>query len=175
MFQNPNNSLYVIFEKIKSVNCDSRYCNLVIFIAEFLLDFSVSVEATKAMIERIIQFVESHGHIITFAYLPYVPAISKDPKTKARNVPQVDYTQFLVSLNNFFQILASANTIQQAFSNELVGYNHERNNYKPTSWVGYNSTAPPHLRFSCCHTPHELAIRSNHFFNHVEKVITSFK
>ena len=98
MFQNPNNSLDVIFEIIKSVNCDSRYCRLVIFISDFLLNFSVSVEATKAKIERIIQFVESHGHIITFAYLPYVPAISKDTKTKAQIVPQVDHTQFLVSL-----------------------------------------------------------------------------
>ena len=157
--------------------CNSPECRLVKFIVDFLLDFSVLVEVTKAKFEQIIQFVESHGHLVTFAFLPYVPAYSKDPKTKLHIEPAQNHTNFLVSLNNFLQILAGANPIRQAFSNKLVGYNHERDNYKPTSWLGYNSTAPPHLRFSCCrnYTPRKLTIRSNHFFNHVKKFVTSLK
>ena len=177
MFQNPNNSLDSILGQIQNRMCDSRECRLVIFVVDFLLDFTSSVEATIDKIDQIYQFVESHGHMIMFAFLPYVPAISKDPKTKIPTLPSPNHTDYLVTLNNRLQVLASANPIKQAFSNKVVGYNHDKDNYKPSSWQGYNSTAPPHLRFSCCfsYTLRELTTRSTHFFNHVEKFITSLK
>ena len=133
MFQEPNNTLDNIFGQIKSRMCNSRECRLVIFIVEFLLNFTISVEATIDKIDQIYQFVEAHGHMITFAYLPYIPAISKDPKTKLSILPSPNHTDYFVTLNNHLQILAGANPIKQAFSNKLVSYNHEKDNYKPSS------------------------------------------
>ena len=177
MFQDPNNSLDSIFGQIHARMCDSRVCRLVIFIVDFQLDFSNSVQATLDKIDQIYQFVESQGHLITFAFLPYVPAISKDPKCKFPTLPNPDHTDYLVTLNNRIQTLATANPIRQAFSNKVVGYNHDKTNYKPSSWQGFNSIAPTELRFSCCfsYTNRELTTRSTHFFNHVEKFIDSLK
>ena len=176
-FQDPNNTLDNISAQIDSKMCNSRECRLVIFIADFLLDFSVPVEATKDKIYQIYHLVESKGHITTLVYLPYVPAISNNPKTKFPISPSSNHTNYLVTLNNRLQVLASANPIKQDFSNKLFSYNHEKDNYKASSWQGLSSTASPHLRFSSCftYTPRELITRSTHFFNHVEKFITSLK
>ena len=87
-----------------------------------------------------------------FAFLPYVPAFSKAPKCKLKTVPTPDHTDYLVTINNRIQALATANPIGQAFSNKTVGYNHSKNKYKPSSWRGYNSIAPEMLRISCCYT-----------------------
>ena len=177
MFQHPNNSLDSVFGQIQNRMCDSRVCRLVIFIVDFQLDFSNSVQETLKKIYQIYQFVESQGNLIMFVFLPYVPAISKDPKCKLPTLPYPNHTDYLVMLNEQQRVLASANLIKQAFSNKVVGYNYEKNNYKSSSWQGYNSTAPPHLRFSCCHsyTIRKLTTRSTHFFNHVEKFIDSLK
>ena len=177
LFQNPNNTLDRILTQIEERGCDSRVCRLVIFIADFQICASDPAQATLDKIERIYRFVESHGHIVTFAFLPYVPAISKDPKCKANTVPTTDHTNYLVIVNNRIQALATGNPIGQAFSNKTVGYNHNKTNYKPSSWRGYSTTAPEAHRISCCftYTDRELITQSTHFFNHVEKFIDSLR
>ena len=47
------------------------------------------------MLQEIIKYVESHGHLITFSYLPYVPAYSRDPHTKPSFTLQSDQTKYL--------------------------------------------------------------------------------
>ena len=112
-----------------------------------------------------------------FAFLPYVPAFSTDPKCKLKNRPVPDNTDYLIEVNNKIHALASANPIRQAFSNKVVGYNHNKTNYKPTSWQGYNSIAPEELRLVSCYTytDRELTTRSTHFFNYVERYADSLK
>ena len=100
----------------------------------------------------IYRFVEAHGHLVTFAFLPYVPDLSKDPKCKLKTRPDPDHTDYLIKINNRIHSLASANPIRQAFSNKVVGYNHDKTNYKPSSWQGYNSIAPEELRLVSCYT-----------------------
>ena len=166
-----------ILTQIQDRRSDSRVCRLVIFITDFQICSSDSAQATLDKIEQIYRFVDSHGHIVTFTFLPYVPALSKDPKCKVNTVPTPDHTNYLVMINNRIQALATGNPIGQAFSNKTVGYNHCKNNYKPSSWRDYNTTAPEALRFSCCftYTDRELITRSTHFFNHVEKFIDSLR
>ena len=156
---------------------DSRVCRLIIFISDFQLCRSDSVQATIDKIDRIYRFVESHGHMVTFSYLPYVPAYSMDPKCKTKTTPSPDLTDYLVTINNRIKDLATGNPIGQTFGNKSVGYNHGKTNYKSTSWLGYNSTAPEPLRFAACYTytDRELIARSSHLFNHIEKFIDSLR
>ena len=177
LFQDPNNTLDNILAQITERRTDSRNCRQIIFISDFQLCHSDSLEATLDKIDRIYDYVESHGHVVTFAFLPYVPAYSKDPKCKTPTSPNPDLTDFLIAVNNKIQELASANPIKQAFSNKSVGYNSGKTNYKATSWRGYKSNAPEALRFACCYTytDRELVTRSLHFFNHVEKFIDSLR
>ena len=79
-------------------------------------------------------------------------------KTLVHFTPSLDYTIYLVRVNDRLKILANANPIKTAFSNKSVGYNSGKNNYKPTSWQGFGSTAEPHLQFK------ELQTRSNDCF-----------
>ena len=94
---------------------DSHNCRLIIFISDFQLCHLDSLEATLDNINRIYNYVESHGHVVTFAFLPYVPDYSKDRKCKTHTSPNPDLTDFLIDVNNRIQELAAANPIGQAF------------------------------------------------------------
>ena len=134
LFQDPNNTLDSIYTQITERRTDSRNCRQIIFISDFQLCPSDSLQGTLDKIDRIYNFVESHGHVLTFAFLPYVPAYSKDPKCKTLTSPNPDLTEFLIAVNNKIKELASTNPIKQAFSNKSVGYNSGKTNYKATSW-----------------------------------------
>jgi hypothetical protein len=113
--------------------------------------------------------------LVTFALLPYIPAYSSDPKCKTKTTPNPDMTDLVTNINLKITSLALANPIKQAFGNKSVGYTSKNNNYKCTSWIGYNSLAPEHLRFSKCYnyTQHELEARTVKLYNYVEKYVDS--
>ncbi len=60
--------------------CPANQCRLIIFVSDFVLDFSTDLEQVLSKIQEIIQYVESRGHLITFSFLPYVPWYSKIQK-----------------------------------------------------------------------------------------------
>ena len=82
LFQSSNFTLSNILSHFKSNLCDSRETRLVIFISDFQLAFEVPVERVVEEMHEIMEFVESHGHVLTFAFLPFVPAYSRDPNVK---------------------------------------------------------------------------------------------
>ena len=49
---------------------------LVIFISDFQLDFNVHVETVVELMHEMLSYIESMGHVLTFAFLPFVPAFS---------------------------------------------------------------------------------------------------
>ena len=81
----------------------------------------------------------------------------------------------MTNINLKIKSLALGNPIKQDFGNKSVGYNRKNDNYKGTSWVGYNSSAPEHLRFAECYnyTQHELEARTERLYNFIEKYVDS--
>ena len=78
---------------------DSQEPRLIIFVSDFQLEFSVPVETVVRQLQEIVQYVESRGHLITFAFLPYVPEYSLDPCAKPSFFPNPDHTNYLVTIN----------------------------------------------------------------------------
>ena len=171
----PENNLDRILEQIVNRESDARSCRLIIFISDFQLCPLDSADATIEKIDRINTYVESKGHLVSFAFLAYIPAYSLDPKCKTKTTPNPDLTDYLTNINLKIKSLASGNPIGQAFGNKSVGYNRKKDNYKGTSWVGYNSSALEHLRFAACYnyTQHELEARTDRLYNFVEKFVDS--
>ncbi len=116
LYQSRLNALSAIRQQIVNKMCPPSQCRLLIFVVDFLLDFGVGVEQVIREITELIEFVEDSGHVISFAYLNYVPAYSKDPKTvKDDFSPQPDYTNFITIINNKLQQIASHNPIKACF------------------------------------------------------------
>ena len=103
--------------------CPANQCRLIIFVSDFALDFSTSIEQVLSELQEIIQYVESRGHLITFAFLPYVPAYSRDPRTKPSFTPQPDQTQYISAINDKLKTFAVLNPIKVCFNHKNVGYN----------------------------------------------------
>ena len=148
---------------------------LIIFIADFASDFFIPLDHILSLLQEILNYVESKGHIITFAFLPYVPAYSCDPRMKPVFDPQPDYTQYLVKLNDKIKFFADANPLQACFDHKRVGYNSKLNLYKGSHWLNYSSTAEPNFRFHSCHSYSQDALRSRsvNFYLHVNSFVTS--
>merc|ERR1712082_519170 len=120
---------------------------------------------------RLIQYVESRGHLITFAYLAYVPSYSRDPKAvKDHFTPRPDYTNYITIINNRLQRIAQQNPVRACFYNKHVGYNSRKDAYMPTDWERHSSTAEAHLSYSQCMelTTAALIYRSHQFYLHVD-------
>merc|ERR1712082_98390 len=99
--------------------CSPSQCRLIIFISDFLLDFSAEVQKVLSEISEIVQYVESRGHLITFSFLPYMRGYSKDPKAvKDSFVPQPDPTNFIAMVNDKLQSFAQHNAIKSCFYNK---------------------------------------------------------
>ena len=142
--------------------CPANQCRLIIFVSDFVLDFSTSIEQVLSKLQEIIQYVESRGHLITFSFLPYVPAYSKDPRvTKDSFIPQPDQTQYINAINDKIQTFALLNPIRACFNHKNVGYNSKKTAYKSTDWQNHSSTVEPHLSFQHCfqYTPQALKQR----------------
>ena len=117
LFQSSNNSLPCIFSEIKSNMCMFQGRRRIIFIRDFNLDFSVPVELVLSLLKEMVQYKESHGHLITFAHVPYVPAYSRDPRTKPSFSPQPDHTNYLITINYQLKAFSLLNTLKTCFSN----------------------------------------------------------
>ncbi len=63
-------------------------------------------------------FVETRGHVLTFAHLPYVPAHSRDPQVKPTYYPTPDFSAYLTILNNQIKHFGDINPIGKCFSNK---------------------------------------------------------
>ena len=178
LYQSRFNSLSSIFDQIVSKMCSPSKCQLLIFVSDFLLDFSVEAEQVLSEICEIINFVESKGHLITFAYLLYVPGYSKDPKAvKDLFVPQPDRTLFVSKVNDKLQKIAKHNPIKTSFYNKYVGYNSRKDSYMPSDWENHSSTAETHSSYSLCFkfTPAALKLRSHEFYKHVDQFVNAVK
>ena len=144
---------------------------MLFFVVDFLLDFNVGPEQVIREITELIEYVEESGHVISFAYLMYVPGYSKDPKTVKDNfTPQPDFTNFITIINNRLQQIASRNPIKACFYNKSAGYNSRKNGYMPTDWEKHSSTSEAHLSYSKCFhlTPAALKTRAEFFYEHME-------
>ena len=115
------------------------------------------------------EFIESCGHVLTFTFLPYVPAYSCDPNVRPTYTPFPDHTDYIVKINDKIEIFGSLSTLGSCFSNRRVGLSANRKIFKGQDWQGFCSTAKPNLRFRNCfdYTPSVLAQRSFNFYNHV--------
>ena len=78
--------------------CESQERRLIIFVSDFKLDFSVQVELVLRLLQEMMQYVESSGHIIAFAFVPYVPTYSRDFSTKPSFSQEPDHTNYLVTI-----------------------------------------------------------------------------
>ena len=178
LYQSEFNSLSHIRNQIISKMCPPNQCRLIIFVSDFLLDFSVNAEHVIREIVELIQYVESKGHLITFAYVTYVPGYSRDPKaTKDNFSPHPDHTNFIAIINNKLQQLARQNPINACFSNKHSGYNSRKDGYMPTDWEHHSSTAESHLSYAHCFelTPAALKYRSHQFYLHVDLFVNAVK
>ena len=75
---------------------------------------------------------------------------SRDPHTKHSFSPQPDYTEYLITLNDQLKTFGQSNPLKTRLSNKKVGMNSKKDNYKGPVWLGYSSTAEPHLWFKHC-------------------------
>ena len=178
LYQSRQNSLSVIRQQIVDKLCPPSQCRLLIFVVDFLLDFNVGVEQVIREITELIELVEDSGHIISFAYLNYVPAYSKDPKTvKDHFSPQPDFTNYITIINNKLQQIASHNPIKACFYNKFSGYNSRKDSYMPTDWEKHSSTAEAHLSYSNCFqlSPAAIKFRAHKFYEHVDQFVNAVK
>ena len=159
-FQSPINTLPVIFSQIKSKMCPIGKRRLIIFICDFALDFSIPIELFLSLHQEILQYVESRGHIITFSFLPYVPANSRDPRTKPSISPQQDQIKYLITINDKIKAFALLNPLK-------ICFNHKK--------VGYNSKKDAHLRFQLCfnYTPSFIRQISFDIYIYVNNFVNS--
>ena len=178
LYQNEFNTLSSIRTQILSRMCSRDQCRLIIFIGDFLLNFYASPEQVIREIIDLIQYVESRGHLITFAYLAYVPSYSRDPKAiKDHFTPRPDYTNYITIINNRLQRIAQQNPVRACFYNKHVGYNSRKDAYMPTDWERHSSTAESHLSYAQCLelTSAALIYRSHQFYLHVDLFINAVK
>ena len=155
--------------------CAIQECRLIIFISDFKLDFSVPVELVLRLLQEILYCVESHGHLITFADVPYAPAYNRGPHTKPPFSLQQDKTNCLFTIYDQHKAFALLNPLKTCFSNKKVDMNSKKDGHKGPDWLGYSSTAAPHLRFQHCfsYTPSVLRQRSFYFYIHVNNFVNS--
>ena len=178
LYQSRLTSLSLIRDQIVAKMCPPSQCRLLIFVSDFMLDFSVGAEQVIREIVDLIQYVESRGHVITFSYLNYVPGYSRDPKAvKDDFIPQPDHTNFITQINNKLQQIARHNPIKSSFYNKHSGYNSRKDGYMPTDWENHSSTAESHLSYSLCFqlTPAALKYRSHQFYLHVDQFVNAVK
>ena len=123
----------------------------------------------------LINFVKSRGHVLTFAFLLFIPAYSCDLTVKSDHIPTPDHSNYLVSLNKQIEIFGNSNPLHICFSNRVVGLSANHKNIKYQDWEGYSSTAPPHLRLQNCHsyTLPVLVKRSKEFFSHGNSLVNA--
>ncbi len=133
LYQSRLNSLLLIRDQIVAKICLPSQCRLLIFVSDFMLDFNAGAEQVIREIIELFQYIESRGHIITFAYVTYMPGYSRDPKAvKDHFTPQPDHTNFIAIINNKLQQIASHNPIKSCFYNKHSGYNSRKDGYMPT-------------------------------------------
>ena len=113
------------------------------------------------------------GHLITFAFIPYVLAYSKDPRTKNTFIPEPDNTDYLVKLYNQIKMFALRNPLKVCFNQRKIGYNAKADRYKGSDWLNYRSTVDSHLSFKFCftYTKDALRQRSIDFYLHVNNFV----
>ena len=141
LHQSPDNTLTSIFNQIKDRLGDSQLVRSVIFISDFKLNFNLPVEKVLEQISRMVHYIESRGHVVTFSFLPFVPAYRKDPDVNTEYFPTPDRSPYIISLNNLFKDLGSRNPLGSCFSNRRVGLSATRKQVKPQDWLGYDSAA----------------------------------
>ena len=87
LFHDSANTLDSILTQIMNRRSDARNCRLIIFISDFQLCPSDSVHATIDKIDRIYNYVESHGHLVSFAYLAMSPRTAWTQNVKQKPPP----------------------------------------------------------------------------------------
>ena len=120
--------------------------------SDFQLEFEAPVESVSEHMYEIMQFIEAWGHELTFTFLPYVPAYSRDLNVKPTYFPGPDLSDYIVSLNNQIKIFGQLNSLGTCFSNRCVDLSSNRKNVKGQDWQGFSSTAKPNLIFKYCYT-----------------------
>ena len=100
-FSSPlENNLRNIFNHAKEQLVDPRETRTVIFVSDFKLEFDVPVGQVVGEMCEMMHYFESCGHMLTFAFLPFPPALSRNPTVKPTYQPSPDHTSYIVSLNN---------------------------------------------------------------------------
>lgn len=107
-----------IFSHMKSNMCDSRKKWLVIFVSDFQLHFEVPVEIVLKQMNAIMEYVEARGHVLIFAFLPNVPAYSRNPKVRPTYTPFPDHTDYVVKIKDQIDIFGSLIPLGSCFSNK---------------------------------------------------------
>ena len=122
-----------------------------------------------------ISYTESLGHILTFAFLPYIPAFSRDPSINVSYTPNPDFTPYFTRLNKQIKVFASLNPLKTAFSNKRSGLSANRKNIKGQDWQGYVSTTDLESKFKNCitFTPTVLDQRTFSFYTQVTSFVDS--
>ena len=136
----------------------------------------MSVEQVLEQIDALVSLVESKGSVITFAFLAYVPAYSKDPMVNTEYFPFPDRSVYITTLNNKFKELGTKNPLGSCFTNRRVGLSASRKQVKPQDWAGFNSTSATLTQsYANCNTYTQsvLANRSSFFLSHVNNFINA--
>ena len=99
VYQSPNNTLTNMDRHVRENLGDSQLVRSVIFILDFQMDFQVPVSDVLEQMTEVVKYIKSQGHVITFSFLPFAPANSKDPNVKTAYFPSPNWSTYIVSLN----------------------------------------------------------------------------
>ena len=94
---------------------------MVIFVSDFKLEFNVPSGQVVGQMNEMMLYFESRGHVLSFAFLPFPLAFSRDPPVNPTYQPSPDHTSYIVSLNVQIKAFAVRNPIPACFSNRHVG------------------------------------------------------
>ena len=72
---------------------------MVIVVSDFKLEYNVPVGQVIGLMNEMMFYFESRGHVLSFAFLPFPPAFSCDPTVNPTYEPFPDRTNYIVGLN----------------------------------------------------------------------------
>jgi hypothetical protein len=176
LFHSPDNSIEKIRTQIEPLLVDSNIVRSVIFISDFKLNFSLNIDDQIQQIKSLVRHVETRGHTITFSFLPYQPANSKDPYVRTEYFPTPDRTEYIVKLNTLFRKYGTRNPLKAVFSNRNVGLSASKKHLKPQDWQGYDSAGIDETAcYKNCYTYTQsiLTNRSVTFANYVSNFLSA--
>ena len=68
-------------------------------VSDFKLEYNVPVGQVIGLMNEMMVYFESRRHVLSFAFLPFPPAISRDPTVKPHYFPFLNHSHYIESLN----------------------------------------------------------------------------